>query len=99
MQGFVGFTIPVWVRRVVTMVPTVIIVALGVDPTQTLVLSQALLSLVLPMPVITLIYFARRKDIMGVLVNKRYLTVLAALCAVMIVVLNVYLLVQTFVNP
>lgn len=99
MQGFVGFTIPVWVRRVVTMLPTVIIVAIGVDPTQTLVLSQALLSLVLPMPIITLIYFARRRDIMGVLVNKRYLTVLAALCAVVIVLLNLFLLYQTFLNP
>ena len=65
MQGFVGFTIPLWLRRVLTMLPTFIIVALGIDPTQTLVISQVILSLVLPMPIIALIYFTRRRDIMG----------------------------------
>ncbi len=94
MQGFVGFTIPVWVRRVVTMLPTVIIVAIGVDPTQTLVISQVLLSLVLPMPIISLIYFARRKDIMGVLVNKRRTTFFSMACAVIIVLLNLLLIYQ-----
>jgi manganese transport protein len=99
MQGFVGFTIPVWVRRVVTMLPTVIIVALGIDPTQTLVISQVLLSLVLPMPILSLIYFTRRKDIMGVLVNKRYITDLAVVCAVIIVLLNLLLIYQTLGGP
>lgn len=96
MQGFVGFTIPVWIRRVVTMLPTVIIVALGVDPTQTLVISQVLLSLVLPMPILSLIYFTRRKDIMGVLVNKSSVTFLAIICAVVILLLNLLLIYQTF---
>ncbi|WAH38647.1 Nramp family divalent metal transporter [Alicyclobacillus dauci] len=96
MQGFVGFTIPVWVRRVITMLPTFIIVALGVDPTQTLVISQVVLSLVLPMPVIALVYFTRRKDIMGVLVNKKSVTVLATICTVVIVTLNLILLYLSF---
>ncbi|QQE80603.1 Nramp family divalent metal transporter [Alicyclobacillus sp. SO9] len=96
MQGFVGFTIPLWVRRVVTMAPTIVIVALHVDPTKTLVISQVVLSLVLPMPIIALIYFTRRRDIMGVLVNKRWTTVLASLTAVLIVMLNLLLIYQTF---
>ncbi|MCL6631979.1 MAG: Nramp family divalent metal transporter, partial [Alicyclobacillus herbarius] len=96
MQGFVGFTIPIWLRRIITMLPTFIIVALGIDPTRTLVISQVILSMVLPMPVIALVYFTRRKDIMGVLVNKRIVTVLATLCTVIIVALNLVLLYLSF---
>lgn len=95
MQGFVGFSIPVWVRRIVTMLPTVIIVALGVDPTQTLVISQVILSIVLPIPIIALIYFTKRKDIMGVLVNKKLTTTLSIICAVVISFLNLLLIYQT----
>ncbi|AFM40547.1 natural resistance-associated macrophage protein metal ion transporter NRAMP [Desulfosporosinus acidiphilus SJ4] len=95
MQGFVGFSIPVWVRRIVTMLPTVIIVALGVDPTQTLVISQVILSIVLPIPIIALIYFTKRKDIMGVLVNKKLITSLSIICAVVISFLNLLLIYQT----
>jgi manganese transport protein len=95
MQGFVGFSIPVWVRRIVTMIPTVAIVALNVNPTTTLVVSQVVLSLVLPMPVITLIYFTRRRDIMGSLVNRKTTTWLAALCTVVILLLNGFLVYQT----
>jgi manganese transport protein len=94
MQGFVGFTIPLWLRRVLTMLPTVIIVAIGVDPTSTLVISQVVLSIVLPLPVITLIYFTRRPDIMGVLVNKKWITVCSCLCAVVILLLNMWLIYQ-----
>ena len=95
MQGFVGFKIPVWIRRVVTMLPTVIIVALGINPTETLVLSQVLLSLVLPVPILTLIYFASKPHIMGILVNRRYVTWTAITCAVVIVFLNLLLIYQT----
>jgi manganese transport protein len=96
MQGFVGFSIPLWLRRVLTMIPTVIIVALGIDPTRTLVMSQVVLSLVLPMPIISLIYFTRRPDIMGVLVNKRIVTMTATFFAVVILALNVLLLYLSF---
>ncbi|WP_027417630.1 Nramp family divalent metal transporter [Aneurinibacillus terranovensis] len=95
MQGFAGFTIPVWLRRVLTMAPTVVIIALGVDPTQTLVISQVVLSIVLPIPITALIYFTRRKDIMGVLVNKKIITILSTFCAIVILALNLFLIYQT----
>jgi manganese transport protein len=94
MQGFVGFSIPIWVRRLVTMLPAVFVAAIGLNPTRTLVISQVVLSFVLPLPVITLILFARRRDLMGSLVNRRLTTVLAALCGALILLLNVVLLYQ-----
>ncbi|HLZ56628.1 MAG TPA: Nramp family divalent metal transporter [Ktedonosporobacter sp.] len=96
MQGFVGFTIPVWVRRLVTMAPALVVVWLGFNPTQTLVVSQVVLSFVLPLPVITLVMFTRRRDLMGTLVNKPLTTWLAILCSAIILVLNVVLLYLTF---
>jgi manganese transport protein len=96
MQGFVGFTIPVWIRRLVTMLPAVLVALLGFNPTQVLVISQVVLSFVLPLPVITLILFTRRRDVMGTLVNSSLTTVLAILCSVVIVALNVVLLYLTF---
>lgn len=96
MQGFVGFTVPLWLRRVLTMLPTVIIVALGVDPTRTLVISQVVLSIVLPIPIFALIYFTRRKDIMGVLVNKLRVNVLAWIFGFLILALNMWLIVDLF---
>jgi manganese transport protein len=96
MQGFVGFTIPLWIRRLVTMLPTVIIVAIGVDPTQTLIISQVVLSVVLPFPVIALIYYTQKKELMGVLTNKMSTTILSSLCALLILSLNIWLIVQTF---
>lgn len=96
MQGFVGFTIPVWIRRLVTMAPTFVIVAMGMDPTLTLVISQVVLSIVLPLPVVALIYFTRRKDLMGVLTNKRHVTILSSIFAAIILSLNLWLIFQTF---
>lgn len=96
MQGFVGFTIPVWVRRLLTMLPAIAVVALGWNPTQTLVFSQVVLSFVLPVPVIALVIFTRRRDIMGPLVNHKITTALAILCALVILLLNVLLLYQNF---
>lgn len=96
MQGFVGFTIPLWIRRVVTMLPTIVIVAIGVDPTYTLVISQVVLSIVLPFPIIALIYFTKKKDLMGVLTNKRITTILSTLIAVLIFGLNLWLIFQNF---
>jgi manganese transport protein len=96
MQGFVGFTIPIWMRRFVTMVPAVLVVALGFNPTQSLVISQVVLSFVLPLPVITLVMFTRRRDLMGTLVNKPLTTWAAIACSVVILALNVWLLYSTF---
>jgi manganese transport protein len=96
MQGFVGFTIPIWVRRLVTMLPAVLVAAIGFNPTSTLVISQVVLSLVLPLPVITLIMFTRRRDLMGTLVNKAITTWAAIACSVVILCLNIWLLYSTF---
>ena len=96
MQGFVGFTVPVWLRRLITMLPAVIIVALGINPTETLVISQVVLSLILPIPVVALVYFTARRTIMGSLVNRPLTTVAAALCAAVILALNLILLATTF---
>jgi manganese transport protein len=92
MQGFVGFTIPIWLRRFVTMLPALIVVGLGFNATQTLVISQVVLSFVLPIPVIALVIFTSRHKLMGVLVNKKLTTVLAIMCSITILALNVVLL-------
>jgi manganese transport protein len=96
MQGFVGFTIPIWVRRLVTMIPAVLVALVGFNPTTTLVISQVVLSFVLPLPVITLILFTRRKDLMGSLVNSQLTTALAIACGALILLLNFVLLYLTF---
>jgi manganese transport protein len=96
MQGFVGFTIPIWLRRLITMLPAIIVAAVGLDPTRTLVISQVVLSFVLPLPVITMIMFTRRRDIMGTLVNKPITTWTAIACSALILGLNVWLLYSTF---
>ncbi|HEX6488125.1 MAG TPA: Nramp family divalent metal transporter [Candidatus Dormibacteraeota bacterium] len=95
IQGFVRVRIPIWLRRLITMVPTIIVIAIGVNPTEALVLSQVVLSLVLPVPVVALVLFTRRRDLMGDLVNRRLTSVAAAACGLLIVALNVVLLVTT----
>jgi manganese transport protein len=96
MQGFVGFSIPIWARRLVTMVPAFIVVGLGTDATMALVVSQVVLSLVLPVPMIALVLFTRRRDIMGQFANRRLTDVAAILGTAIVLVLNVVLLLQTF---
>ncbi len=96
MQGFLHRHIKPWIRRVVTMLPSLFVIALGLDPTRTLVISQVVLSFGLPFAVIPLIMFTRRRDIMGPLVNRRATTVMASIIAVVIIGLNLYLLHQTF---
>ncbi len=92
MQGFVGFGIPLWLRRLLTMIPAVVVVFGGLNPSQSLFYSQVVLSLVLPIPVLALIYFTRRPDIMGTLVNRRSTTWLVVLVAAIILLLNLVLL-------
>jgi manganese transport protein len=96
MQGFLHFHVQPWIRRVVTIVPSLIVILVGFDPTRTLVISQVVLSFGLPFAIIPLVLFTRRKDIMGVLVNGWLTTLLASLSAVLIVLLNFYLLYKTF---
>lgn len=94
MQGFAGFQIPLWLRRLVTMVPSFVIVALGVDATQALVLSQVVLSLVLPVPVIALLIMTQRRDVMGRYVNSRSTAAAAMGATTIVLVLNVLLILQ-----
>jgi manganese transport protein len=96
MQGFLHWHIKPWIRRVVTMLPSLIVIAIGLDPTRVLVLSQVVLSFGLPFAVIPLIMFTRNRDVMGDLVNRRVTTVLAIMAAAVIIALNIYLLYQTF---
>ncbi len=98
MQGFLHREIPVWIRRLVTMVPSMIVIFAGLDPTQTLVISQVLLSFGLPFAVIPLVIFTARRSIMGELVNHRVTTGIASAIAVLIVVLNLYLIYQTLLG-
>ncbi|OGG16567.1 divalent metal cation transporter [Candidatus Gottesmanbacteria bacterium RIFCSPHIGHO2_02_FULL_39_11] len=97
MQGFVGFKIPIFIRRLATMVPTFIIIFLGINSTHALVLSQVILSMVLPIPIITLIYLTRRHDVMGILTNKSATTYLAIIFGSVIVLLNLWLIAETFI--
>ncbi len=95
MQGFVDFTIPLWLRRVVTIVPTIVVVALGVNTTQALVISQVVLSIVLPIPVIALLIFTNKRSVMGGQANRPGTMVLGAIAATIILALNAVLLAQT----
>ncbi len=98
MQGFIQRRVSVWLRRLVTVIPSLVVIALGLDPTRTLVVSQVVLSFALPFAVVPLILFTRRRDIMGVLANSRLTTFLACIVAAIIIALNVFLLWQTFVG-
>lgn len=96
MDGFLGWHIPVWLRRLLTMLPALVVIALGVDPTQTLVISQVVLSFVLPFAIVPLLYFTSRRSLMRSLVNRRATQVLGWVVAVVIIGLNMVLLYTTF---
>jgi manganese transport protein len=95
MQGFVHLKIPIWFRRLATMLPALIVIALGLEPTRTLVISQVFLSFGLPFALVPLVVFTGRRDLMGVLTNRRVTAVVAWLMAALIVALNVFLVYQT----
>ena len=96
MQGFIRRQVPVFFRRIVTMVPAFIVIGIGVDPSRTLVISQVVLSFGIPFALVPLVWFTSRRHIMGPLVNRRLTTVAATVIAAIIVSLNVVLLVLTF---
>ena len=95
MQGFVGFRIPLWLRRLVTMVPSVAVIGAGVNTTYALVLSQVILSLALPFPIVALLLLAARRDVMGGLAIGRTTRLLAWGAGCLILALNLVLLWQT----
>lgn len=96
MQGFIRRRIPLFVRRLVTMIPAFVVVGIGVDPSRTLVISQVILSFGIPFALIPLVMFTSRRDVMGVLVNHRATIVAAVVVAAIISGLNIFLLGQTF---
>jgi manganese transport protein len=96
MQGFIDRQIPLFVRRLVTMLPALVVAAIGLDPTRTLVISQVVLSFGIPFALIPLVWFTSRRELMGPLVNRKTTTAVAALVAALISALNVFLLAQTF---
>lgn len=95
MQGFVGFTIQIWLRRAATMLPAFLVVGLGTNATSALVSSQVVLSIALPLPMIALVIFTGRSAIMGQFASTAAMRVIATLATVFVVSLNVFLVVQT----
>ncbi len=92
MQGFLHRQIPIWLRRLVTMVPALVVIGIGLPPTRTLVISQVVLSFGLPFALVPLVLFTARAKLMGVLVNHRLTTVVAWLVTGLIILLNIFLL-------
>jgi manganese transport protein len=99
MQGFVGFRIPIWLRRVITMAPAFVVVGYGVNATTALVVSQVILSIALPLPMIALVMFTRRPDIMGAFANSRLTNVVAVVGTAIVLALNMFLILDTFGVP
>ncbi|MFC6377742.1 Nramp family divalent metal transporter [Tatumella terrea] len=93
MQGFIHFTIPLWVRRVVTMLPSFIVIIAGMDPTRVLVLSQVLLSFGIALALIPLLVFTGNPRLMGELVNSKKIRITGGVIVVLVIMLNLGLLV------
>jgi manganese transport protein len=96
MQGFIRRRIPIFLRRAITLAPALVVLAIGLDPTDALVASQVVLSFGIPFALVPLLMLAAKKDVMGALVNPRWLTSFAGVLAAMIIALNVFLLQQVF---
>jgi manganese transport protein len=99
MQGFLLRKIPVLVRRLVTMLPAFVVVALGANATSSLVISQVVLSIALPLPMISLLIFTSRRDIMGQFANSRFTFIAALAGTAVVLLLNIFLILQTFGVP
>ncbi|MFC0267066.1 Nramp family divalent metal transporter [Kushneria aurantia] len=95
MQGYINRSIPLFLRRLVTMLPALAILAMGVDPTTALIMSQVVLSFGIPFALIPLVIFCSNRQLMGSLVNHRVTTGVAWVIAVAIIALNLFLLYQT----
>ncbi|MEI2616479.1 MAG: Nramp family divalent metal transporter [Thermomicrobiales bacterium] len=96
MRGFLGWQVPLWFRRSITMIPALIVIALGIEATKTLVISQVVLSFGIPFALIPLVRFTHRRDLMGDLTNLKVTTILASIVAALIIGLNLFLLYETF---
>jgi len=98
MQGFIRRRIPLFLRRALTLAPALLVLAIGVDPTDALVASQVVLSFGIPFALVPLLMIAADREVMGGLVNPPWLTVLAGVLAAMIIALNAFLLYQVFLG-
>jgi manganese transport protein len=96
MQGFIHRRIPLFLRRAVTLAPALLVLALGIDPTDALVGSQVVLSFGIPFALVPLLIIASKREVMGDLVNPGWLSALAGVLASLIIALNVFLLYQVF---
>ncbi len=98
MQGFIRRRIPLFVRRAITLTPALIVLGVGLDPTDALVGSQVVLSFGIPFALVPLVLLGRRRDLMGSLTNPRWLTALVGTLSALIIALNVFLLEQVFIG-
>lgn len=98
MAGFIGWTIPAIVRRLITIVPTLFVIGMGFNPTDTLVMSQVILSFGLPFAVVPLVIFTSKKKLMGILVNRKFTTFAAWTVSLLVIALNIYLLYDTLLG-
>ncbi len=96
MQGFIRRRIPIFVRRAVTLAPALLVLGIGINPTDALVGSQVVLSFGIPFALVPLLIVASKREVMGSLVNPRWLTALAAVLAALIIALNLFLIEQLF---
>jgi manganese transport protein len=98
MQGFIQRRIPIFLRRAITLAPALVVLGIGLNPTDALVMSQVVLSFGIPFALIPLLLVAHRRDVMGSLANPRWLTVIASVIGALIIALNVFLLQQVFIG-
>ena len=96
MQGFIARTIPLALRRLVTMAPALIVLAIGLNPSRALIISQVVLSFGIPFALVPLVLVSSKREVMGSLVNARLTTIVAWVVAALITGLNLFLLSQTF---
>jgi manganese transport protein len=96
MQGFIQRRIPIFLRRAITLAPALVVLGIGLNPTQALVMSQVVLSFGIPFALIPLVIIARRRDVMGSMANPLWLTAIASVLGGLIIALNVFLLQQVF---
>ena len=96
MQGFIQRRIPIFLRRAITLAPALVVLAIGLNPTDALVMSQVVLSFGIPFALVPLLLIARRREVMGPLVNPGWLTAIASVIGGLIIALNVFLLQQVF---
>jgi manganese transport protein len=98
MQGFIRRRIPIFLRRAITLAPALVVLAVGLNPTDALVISQVVLSFGIPFALVPLILIARRRDVMGPMANPLWLTAIAGVLGAMIIALNLFLLQQVFLG-